>query len=72
MGSLDDYSDDSSQGKIMGGNGISTFIFHVAQCIIFNHTNCFKTTLIAKALLKSFYSRLGFKVIKDFANSPNF
>ena len=28
-------------------------------------------TLIAEALLKSFYSRLGFKVIKDLATSPN-
>ena len=28
-------------------------------------------TLIANASLKSFYSRLGFKVIKDFATSPN-
>ena len=30
------------------------------------------TTLIAKASLKSFYSRLGFKDFKDFANSLNF
>ena len=29
-------------------------------------------TLIAKASLKSFYSRLGFKVVKTFATSPNF
>ena len=28
--------------------------------------------LIAKAYLKSLYSRLGFKVIKYFATSPNF
>ena len=45
---------------------------HVAQCIIFNQTNCVKTTLISDASLKSFYSRLDFKAIKDFANSPNF
>ena len=34
--------------------------------------NIVPATPIAKAYLKSFYSRLGFKVIKDFANSPNF
>ena len=45
---------------------------HVAQCIILNQTNRIKTTLISDALLKSFYSRLGFKVIKDFATSTNF
>ena len=56
----------------MRWNGINTFILHVAQCIIFNQTNRVKTTLIANVLLKSFYSRLGLKVIKDFANSPNF
>ena len=38
----------------------------------YNQTNCVKTTLIAKALMNSFYSRLGFKVFKDFANIPNF
>ena len=38
----------------------------------FNETNCVKTTLISDELLKSFYSRLGFKVIKYFAYSPNF
>ena len=72
MGFLDDYSDAGPQGKIMRGNGITTFILHVDQCIIFNQTNCVKTTLISNASLKSFYSRLGFKVIKAFANSPNF
>ena len=72
MGPLEDYSDAAPQGKSMRGNGINTFLLHVAQCIIFNQTNRVKTTLIADASLKSFYSRLGFKVIKDFANSPNF
>ena len=71
MGSLEDYSDAAPKGKIIRGNGMTTFILHVAQCIIFNQTNCIKTKLIADASLKSFYSRLGFKVIKDFANSPN-
>ena len=36
MGFLDDYSGAAPQGKIMRGNGITTFLLHVAQCIIFN------------------------------------
>ena len=36
MGSLDDYSDAAPQGKSMRVNGITTFLLHVAQCIIFN------------------------------------
>ena len=72
MDSLDDYSDAAPQGKSMRGNGITIFLLHVAQCIIFKQTNRVKITLIADALLKSFYSRLGFKVIKDFTYSPNF
>ena len=44
---------------------------HVAQCIIFNQTNCVKTIIIAYASLNSFYSRLGFKVLKDFVTSNN-
>ena len=72
MGFLDDYSDAAPQRKSMRGNCITTFLLHVAQCIIFNQTNRVKTTPIVKALMKSFYPRLCFKVIKDFANSPNF
>ena len=56
----------------MRGNGITTFLLHVAQCIILKQKNRVKTILISDASLKSFYSRLGFKVIKDFVNSPNF
>ena len=56
----------------MRENGITTFILHVAQCITFHQTKFVTATLIAEALLKSFYSRLGFKVIKDFAASPDF
>ena len=72
MGSLDNYFDASPKGKSIRGNGIATFLLHVAQCIFFNKKDRVKTTLIADALLKSFYSRLGFKVIKYFATSPNF
>ena len=54
-------------------NGITTnFILHVDQYKIFNETKFFIATLIANARLKSLYSRLGFKVIQDFAKSPNF
>ena len=72
MGWFDDYSDDAPRSKTMRGNCITTFLFHVAQCIIFNQTYFFTATLISKAWLKSLYSRLGFKVIKIFAASPNF
>ena len=56
----------------MGGNGITAFLFHVAQCITFNQTKFVTSTLIYKASLKLFYSRLGFKFIKYFPTSPNF
>ena len=72
MGFLDDYSDADPKVKSIRGNGITIFLLHVSQCIIFNQKNRVKITLIADASLKLFYSRLGFKVIKDFANSPNF
>ena len=72
MGFLDDYLDADPNHKSIRGNGITTFLLHVAQCIIFNQTNRVKKILIADALLRSFYSRLGFKVIKDFATSANF
>ena len=39
MGSLDDYIIAAPKGKSMRGNVITTFILHVAQCIIFNQTN---------------------------------
>ena len=47
-------------------------LFHVSQCIIFNLTNCVKTIIIDNASLMSFYSRLGFTVIKDFTTSATF
>ena len=72
MGFLNDYSDSDPNQKSIRGNGITTFLFHVSQYIIFNLTNRVKTILIANASLKSFYSRLGFTVIKDFTTSTNF
>ena len=72
MGFLDDYSDADPNHKSIRVNGITKFLFHVAQCIIFHLKNCVKTILISNASLKSFYSRLGFTVIKDFVTSTHF
>ena len=72
MGFLDDYSDADLNHKSIKGNFITTFLLHVARCIIFNIKNRVKTILITNASLKSFYSRLGFTVITDFATSNNF
>ena len=56
MGCFDDYSDAAPRARTMRGNGITTFILHVAQCITFCKKNKIVTaTLIVKALLKSFY-----------------
>ena len=72
MGFLVDYLDDDTNHKSIRGNCITTFLLHVTQCIIFNLKNRVKTILIADASLKSFYSRLGFKVIKDYETSTIF
>ena len=72
MGFLDDYFDAYLNHKIIRGNDITTFIFHVAHCIIFCPTNSVKTILIDNASLKTFYSRLDFTVIKDLVTSTIF
>ena len=72
MGCFDDYLDAAPRAKNMRGNGITTFLLHVAQCITFCQTNIVTSTLIDKESLKSFYSSLGFKVIKIFSISPHF
>ena len=72
IGCFDNYSDAAPRAKTTRGNCITTFSLHVSQCITFHHNLFLTETLIAKASLKSFYSRLGFKVIKVFATSPNF
>ena len=66
MGCFDEYQDAAPRAKKMRVNGITSFL------LTFNQTKVFTITLIAKAQLKSLYSRLGFKVIKDFSTSPNF
>ena len=71
MSCFDDYSEAAPRFKAMRGNVINTFIFQVDQCITFNQTQLFTATLIAKAQLKSLYSRLDFKVINDFVTSNN-
>ena len=55
MGFLDDYSDADPNHKSIIGNGITTFLFHVAQYIIFCLKNCVKIILISNASLKTFY-----------------
>ena len=72
MGFFDDYSDAAPHAKNMRGNGITTFLLHVDQCITFRQTDIVTATLIAEALLKSFFSSLCFKVINYFATSPHF
>ena len=54
MGFLDYYSDADPNHKSIRGKGITTFLFHVAQCIIFNLTNHVKTILISNVSLKTF------------------
>ena len=71
MGFIDDYYDSDPNHKSIRGNGITTFLFHVAQCIIFNLKNQVKTIFIAIVSLMTFYSRLVFSVIKDFATSTS-
>ena len=72
MGYFGNYLDAAPHAKTMRGNGIITFILHIAKCVTVNQTQFVTETLISKSRLNSLYSRLGFKVIKDFATFPNF
>ena len=72
IGFLDDYSGADPNHKNIRENGITSYLFHVAQFNTVNLTNHVKTILIANASLKTFYSRLGFTFIKDFATSTKF
>ena len=38
MSCFNDYSDAAPRAKTMRGNGITTFLLHVAQCITFHKT----------------------------------
>ena len=55
IGCFDDYLDAEPRDKTMSGNGINTFLLHVAQYITFNQTKFVRSTLISKAPLKSLY-----------------
>ena len=46
MGFLDDYSDADPNHKINRRNSITTFLLHVAQCIIFNQKIVLKQYLL--------------------------
>ena len=46
MISLDDYSDAAPKGKSIRGDGITTFLLHVAKYIIFNKTIALKQHLL--------------------------
>ena len=72
MGYFDDYLDAAPHAKTIRRNGITNFLLHISQCIIFNQNKFVTSTLISEAWLNSLYSRLFFKVIKDFATSHNF
>ena len=65
------YLDATSLAKYMRVNCITNFLVHISKCITFRQFFFVTATLLAKSSLKSFYSRLGFKVNKDFATSPN-
>ena len=47
MGCFDDYLDAEPRAKIMRGDGITTFLLHVDQCIISNQTKFVTATLIS-------------------------
>ena len=52
MGLFDDYSDAAPRAETMRGNGITTFILHVAQFITFDNNKIVTSTLIYEARLK--------------------
>ena len=72
MGCFDDYSDAAPHAKIMRGGW---YYFVSFECCPMYHCQSkyfFTATLIYEDRLKSLYSRLGFRVIKYLAASPNF
>ena len=48
MGCFDDYSDAAPRAKTMRGNGITTFLLHVAQCITLNQTTFLQQHLLPR------------------------
>ena len=51
IGFLDNYANADPNHKRIRVNGITSYLFHVAQCIVFCLTNSVKTILIANASL---------------------
>ena len=49
MGCFDNYLDAAPHAKSMRGNGITTLILHVSQCITFHQTIFVTATLISEA-----------------------
>ena len=50
----------------MMGHGLATLLMHVLQCITLRQTKRLSCTLIAEGVLRHFYQRYGFRIIKDF------
>ena len=48
MGWFDDYLDAAPRAKTMRGNGITTFLLHVSQCITLSQTKFVTATLISE------------------------
>ena len=68
---FDDSLYAAPHSKTMRGDCITLFLLHIYRFIIVNKTRFVTETLVAKDWLNSLYSRLGFKVIKDFVIYPN-
>ena len=69
MGFLDDSSDADTNQKSIRGNVITTFLLHVAQCIIFNKTNRVKTILICQCIVEVILFKVrfqGYSRFRDF------
>ena len=56
----------------MRGNGCTSFLLHVSQCIIVNQMNFVIEILIDEVWLKLLYTRFDLKVIKYLAKSTDF
>ena len=54
IGCFDDYSDAAPHAKTMSGNGITSFLLHIFQCIIVNKKKFVTATLIYKGRLSRF------------------
>ena len=61
MGFLGDYLDAAPKGKINRGNGITTFLLHVAQCIIFNTKITLKQHLLPMHRCSHFFLKVRFQ-----------